>query len=199
MALKPLYQEAIATIRTLLDEATRAGEAEPSAMTLATADATGRVSARIVLLKGVEERGVMFVTNYDSAKAAQLAGHPQAALCLLWKTLRDGIQVRIEGVVGKVDDAESDAYFASRARSSQIGAWASHQSQTLDARADLDARVAEFERRFDGAAVPRPPNWGGYLLVPDMIEFWYGQRARLHDRVRYEPVHGVWTKRLLYP
>ncbi len=199
MTSNPLYQEAIATIRTLLDEATRAGEAEPSAMTLATVDAAGRVSARIVLLKSVEERGVMFVTNYDSAKAAQLAAHPQAALCLLWKTLRDGIQVRIEGAVEKVDRAESDAYFASRARASQIGAWASHQSQTLPARAELDARVAEFERRFEGKTVPRPPNWGGYLLVPDMIEIWYGQRARLHERVRYEPADRVWAKRLLYP
>jgi len=199
MAANQLYQEAIATIRALLDEATRGGEAEPTAMTLATADAAGRVSARIVLLKGVEERGVLFVTNYDSAKAAQLAAHPQAALCLLWKTLRDGIQVRIEGAVEKVDAAESDAYFASRARASQIGAWASHQSQTLPARAELEARVAQFERRFDGTVVTRPPNWGGYRLVPDMIEIWYGQRARLHDRVRYEAADGTWTKRLLYP
>lgn len=199
MAANELYQEAIATIRTLLDEATRAGEAEPTAMTLATADAVGRVSARVVLLKGVEERGVMFVTNYDSAKAAQLAAHPQAALCLLWKTLRDGIQVRVEGAVEKVDDAESDAYFASRARASQIGAWASKQSQTLAARAELDGRVAEFEHRFEGAPVPRPPNWGGYRLKPDLIEIWYGQRARLHDRVCYERADGAWTKRLLYP
>jgi pyridoxamine 5'-phosphate oxidase len=199
MAANELYQEAIATIRTLLDEATRAGEAEPTAMTLATADASGRVSARIVLLKGIEERGIMFVTNYDSAKAAQLAAHPQAALCLLWKALRDGIQVRVEGAAEKVDGAESDAYFASRARASQIGAWASTQSQTLAVRAELDARVAEFEHRFAGAPVPRPPNWGGYRLVPDMIEIWYGQRARLHDRVCYEWVDGAWTKRLLYP
>jgi pyridoxamine 5'-phosphate oxidase len=199
MASNELYQEAITTIRTLLDEATQAGEAEPTAMTLATADAYGRVSARVVLLKGVEGRGVMFVTNFDSAKAAQLAAHPQAALCLLWKTLRDGIQVRIEGAVEKVDGAESDAYFASRARASQIGAWASLQSQTLDSRADLDARVAQFERKFAGSPVPRPPHWGGYRLVPDMIEIWYGQRARLHDRVRYELADHVWTKRLLYP
>jgi len=199
MASNELYQEAIATIRTLLDEATRAGEAEPTAMTLATADASGRVSARIVLLKGVEERGVMFVTNYDSDKAEQLAAHPQAALCLLWKTLRDGIQVRIEGAVDKAGAAESDAYFAGRARASQIGAWASRQSRTLASRAELDARVAEFERKFEGVAVPRPPNWGGYRLVPDMIEIWDGQRARLHDRVRYEIIDDAWSKRLLYP
>jgi pyridoxamine 5'-phosphate oxidase len=199
MASNELYQEAIATIRALLDEATRAGEAEPTAMTLATADASGRVSARIVLLKGVEERGVMFVTNYDSDKAEQLAAHPQAALCLLWKTLRDGIQVRIEGAVDKVDADDSDAYFAGRARASQIGAWASRQSRTLASRAELDARVAEFERKFEGVAVPRPPNWGGYRLAPDMIEIWYGQRARLHDRLRYERIDGAWSKRLLYP
>ncbi len=199
MALNELYQEAIATIRTLLEEAAGAGEAEPTAMTLATADASGRVSARVVLLKGVEERGVMFVTNYDSDKAAQLAAHPQAALCLLWKTLRDGIQVRIEGAVDKAGADESDVYFAGRARASQIGAWASRQSRTLTSRAELDARVAEFERRFEGVAVPRPPNWGGYRLVPDMIEIWYGQRARLHDRVRYEMIDGAWSKRLLYP
>jgi pyridoxamine 5'-phosphate oxidase len=199
MASNELYQEAIATIRTLLDEATRIGEAEPTAMTLATADASGCVSARIVLLKGVEERGVMFVTNYDSDKAEQLAAHPQAALCLLWKTLRDGIQVRIEGAVDKAGADESDVYFAGRARASQIGAWASRQSRTLASRAELDARVAEFERKFEGVAVPRPPNWGGYRLVPDMIEIWYGQRARLHDRVRYEIIDGAWSKRLLYP
>jgi len=199
MASNELYQEAIATIRTLLDEATRIGEAEPTAMTLATADASGRVSARIVLLKGVEERGVMFVTNYDSDKAEQLAAHPQAALCLLWKTLRDGIQVRIEGAVDKAGADESDAYFAGRARASQVGAWASRQSRTLASRAELDARVAEFERKFEGVAVPRPPNWGGYRLVPDLIEIWYGQRARLHDRVRYEIIDDAWSKRLLYP
>jgi pyridoxamine 5'-phosphate oxidase len=194
-----LYQEAIASVRALLDEAIVSAEPEPTAMTLATADAAGRVSARVVLCKGIEERGVMFVTNYDSAKARQLAAHPQAALVLLWKTLRDGIQVRIEGSVGKVDAAESDAYFASRIRPSQIGAWASLQSQTLATRAELDARVAEFERRFADGAVPRPPNWGGYRLLPDLIEIWYGQRARLHDRVCYRLVDGVWSKRLLYP
>jgi pyridoxamine 5'-phosphate oxidase len=117
----------------------------------------------------------------------------------LWKTLRDGVQVRIEGEIEKVDEIDSDAYFASRARLSQIGAWASLQSQTLPARGDLDARVAEFERKFAGAPVPRPPHWGGYRLKPDMLEIWYGQRARLHDRIRYERVDDTWTKRLLYP
>jgi pyridoxamine 5'-phosphate oxidase len=199
MSSNELYQEAIATFRSLLGEAERSDEREPTAMTLATADATGRVSARIVLIKGIDDRGVMFVTNYDSAKADQLAAHPQAALCVLWKSLREGVQVRVEGPVERASAVESDAYFASRIRPSQIGAWASLQSQTLPARADLDARVAEFERRFAGGAVSRPPNWGGYRLEPDMIEFWYGQRARLHDRVRYESADRTWGKRLLYP
>jgi len=194
-----LYQEAVATFRALLDEATRAGEPEPTAMTLATADASGRISARVVLLKNVDESGFCFYTNYHSAKAAQLAAHRQAALCLLWKTLRDGVQVRIEGEIEKVDSIDSDAYFASRARLSQIGAWASLQSQTLPARGDLDARVAEFERKFAGGPVPRPPHWGGYRLRPDMLEIWYGQRARLHDRIRYDLADGAWSKRLLYP
>jgi pyridoxamine 5'-phosphate oxidase len=194
-----LYQEAVATFRALLDEATRAGEPEPTAMTLATSDAAGRISARVVLLKNVDEAGFCFYTNYQSAKAAQLAAHRQAALCLLWKTLRDGVQVRIEGEIEKVDAIDSDAYFASRARLSQIGAWASLQSQTLPARDDLDARVAEFERKFAGGPVPRPPHWGGYRLKPDLLEIWYGQRARLHDRIRYDLVDGAWSKRLLYP
>jgi len=194
-----LYQEAVTTFRALLDEATRAGEPEPTAMTLATSDAAGKISARVVLLKNVDEAGFCFYTNYHSAKAAQLAAHRQAALCLLWKTLRDGVQVRIEGQIEKVDTIDSDAYFASRARLSQIGAWASLQSQTLPARGDLDARVAEFERKFAGGPVPRPPHWGGYRLKPDMLEIWYGQRARLHDRIHYERAGETWTKRMLYP
>ncbi len=194
-----LYQEAIAQFRTLLEEAATAGEPEPTAMTLATVDGAGRISARIVLLKNVDERGFVFYTNYRSAKAEQLAEQPRAALCLLWKSLRDVVQVRVEGSVEKAGAVESDAYFASRPRASQIGAWASLQSQTLPARAELDARVAETEKRFAGTEVPRPPDWGGYRVVPDVIEFWFGERARLHDRIRYEAVEGNWTKRLLYP
>lgn len=194
-----LLDEAIAQVRDSIDAARATGDPEPTAMTLATCDAHGRVSARIVLLKTLDQRGFAFFTNYDSAKAAQLAEHRNAALCLHWKTLRDGVQVRVEGVVEKTSAAESDAYFATRARASQIGAWASLQSQTLPERAQLDARIAQYEREFADKPVPRPPHWGGYRLVPDMIELWYGQRARLHDRVRYELADGVWTKRLLYP
>lgn len=195
----PTYLEAIAQFRDLLDEALAAGEPEPTAMTLATADATGRISARIVLLKAVDERGFVFYTNYESAKAHQLAAHPNAALCFLWKNLRDVVQVRVEGSVKKAGDEESDAYFASRPRDSRIGAWASKQSQVLPDRAELDARIADVESRFAGIDVPRPPFWGGYRLVPDVIELWFGQRARLHDRVRYERSGGTWSKQMLYP
>jgi pyridoxamine 5'-phosphate oxidase len=194
-----LLAEAVAQVRELIDAARASGDPEPTAMTLATGDARGRVSARIVLLKELDERGFAFYTNYESAKAAQLGEQRHAALCLHWKTLRDGVQVRAEGVVEKTSVVESDAYFATRVRASQIGAWASLQSQTLPDRALLDARIAQYEREFEGRPVPRPPHWGGFRLVPDMIELWYGQRARLHDRIRYEQVDRRWSKRLLYP
>ena len=194
-----LYTQAIAKVRELLDAAGAAGEPEPTAMTLATADAHGRVSARVVLLKQLDERGFVFYTNYNSIKAAQLGPHQSAALCILWKMLRDKVQVRVEGAVEQTSPEESDAYFASRDRASQIGAWASLQSQTLPDRAELDARIAQFEQEFAGKPVRRPAHWGGYRLVPDMIEIWYGQRARLHERERYERVDGQWSKRLLYP
>ncbi|GAA0707766.1 pyridoxamine 5'-phosphate oxidase [Dokdonella soli] len=194
-----LYQQALATFRSLLDEARTAGDPEPTAMTLATADRDGRLSARIVLLKGVDERGFRFFTNYESAKGAQLAAHPQVALCFHWKTLHEGVQVRIEGRVEKLSADESDAYFMSRPRGSQIGAWASPQSQPLADRAEFEARIAEFEQRFAGIAVPRPPHWGGFVVVPELIEFWYGATFRLHERVEYALGEGAWTKRMLYP
>jgi len=194
----PLYQEALATFARLLDDARASGDPEPTAMTLATADANGRVSARIVLLKGVDARGFRFFTNYESAKASQLAAHPQVALCFHWKMLRDPVQVRIEGSVTRLPEAESDAYFATRPRGSQIGAWASLQSQPLPDRATFERRVAEFEARFKDS-VPRPPHWGGYVVAPDRIEFWYGAQFRLHERVCYERDSAGWRKGLLYP
>ena len=194
-----LYQEAIATFSALLDEARASGDNEPTAMTLATADADGRVSARIVLLKGVDDDGFRFFTNYESLKGAQLAAHPRAALCFHWKLLREQIQVRVEGAVSQVPAAASDAYFASRARGSQIGAWASLQSQALPDRATFERRVAEFEQRFEGGDVPRPPHWGGYVVKPDRIEFWYGAKYRLHERVTYVRDGGSWSKGMLYP
>ena len=198
-ALEPLYAEALATFRDLLAEATSGGDPEPTAMTVATADAKGRPSARTVLLKAVDERGFVFYTNFDSRKGRQLAANPHAALLFLWKTLREQVQAKIEGTVEPVSAAEADAYFASRPRASQIGAWASLQSQTLDARETFEARIAEFEAKFEGVAVPRPPHWSGFRVVPEMIEFWYGAKFRLHERHRYARMDGRWTKRLVYP
>lgn len=195
----PLYQEALTTFRGLLDEARASSDTEPTAMTLATV-ADGRVSARIVLLKGVDERGFRFFTNYESAKGAQLAMHPQVALCFHWKALREQVQVRVEGRAEQLPASESDAYFATRARGSQIGAWASRQSQPLADRDEFEGRLAEVEARFAGVPVPRPPHWGGYVVVPDCIEFWYGAGFRLHERWRYEcNAAGAWRKGLLYP
>ena len=198
-AVDPLFAEAIATFQALLAEATAGGDPEPTAMTVATADARGRPSARTVLLKHVDARGFVFYTNFDSRKGRQLAANPQAALLFLWKTLRDQVQAKIEGTVEPVSAAEADAYFASRPRESQIGAWASLQSQTLDSRETFEARIDEFTAKFDGGPVPRPPHWSGFRVVPEMIELWYGAKFRLHERQRYARVDGRWTKRMLYP
>lgn len=193
------YAEALETFRTLLEQAAAAGDPEPTAMTLATADRNGRPSARTVLLKGFDDNGFVFYTNFESRKGRQLAGNPQAALLFHWKTLRDGVQVKIEGTVEPVSAAEADAYFATRPRDSQIGAWASKQSQTLDSRQTLETRIVEYEQKFAGGAVPRPPHWSGFRVVPELIEFWYGAKFRLHERQRYERVDGVWHRRMLYP
>lgn len=198
-AIDPLHAEALAAFRELLAEATAGGDPEPTAMTVATADAAGRPSARTVLLKDVDERGFVFYTNFDSRKGRQLAANPQAALLFLWKALREQVQVKVEGAVEPVSAAEADAYFASRARASQIGAWASLQSQTLDARETFEARIAEFEARFEGGPVTRPPHWSGFRVVPEIIELWFGAKFRLHERHRYARSDGRWTKRMLYP
>jgi len=198
-ATDPLLAEALDTFAALLAEATTAGDPEPTAMTLATADAHGRPSARTVLLKAFDARGFVFYTNYDSRKGQQLAANPHAALLLLWKTLREQVQVKIEGTVEPVSLAEADAYFASRPRPSQIGAWASLQSQTLPSRELFDARFSGYEKQFEGKDVPRPPHWSGFRVVPERIEFWYGAKYRLHDRQHYERRDGGWTKRLLFP
>lgn len=194
--LKP---EILETFQQLLEGARASGDSEPTAMTLATADAGGRVSSRIVLLKGADERGFRFFTNYQSDKGTQLEAHPQVALCFHWKSLREGVQVRIEGAARKLMDEESDAYFATRPRMSQIGAWASLQSQTLPEREAFDQRVARYEQEFEGRDVTRPPHWGGYVVEPDMIEFWYGAEFRLHERVRWSRHGQTWTHRMLYP
>jgi pyridoxamine 5'-phosphate oxidase len=187
------------TFRGLLAEAGASGEPEPTAMVVSTAGADGRISSRAVLLKDVDERGFVFYTNTQSHKGTQLAEHPRAALLFLWKSLRNQVQVRVEGAVEPVDAAEADAYFASRARESQVGAWASDQSRPLQSRAQLEARIAEFEQRFAGGAVPRPPHWSGYRVRPDAVEFWYGVAHRLHERHQYRFVDGGWRHGLLYP
>lgn len=194
--LKP---EILDTFAQLLDEATATGEPEPTAMSLATVDAAGRVSSRIVLLKGADERGFRFYTNYESDKGSQLEAHPQVALCFHWKQLRNAVQVRVEGLARKVQPEESDAYFATRARESQLGAWASLQSQTLPDRETFEQRYARYEHEFEGRPVTRPPHWGGYVVEPDMVEFWYGADYRLHERVRWSRHGQTWTSRLLYP
>jgi pyridoxamine 5'-phosphate oxidase len=176
---------------------------DPTAMSLATVDERGVPSVRMVLLKGVDARGFTFFTNFESRKAKELDAQGVAALCLHWP--KGEQQVRAEGSVARVSDDESDAYFASRDRMSQIGAWASEQSRPLAARADLERRVEEIRARFDGQAVPRPAGWGGYRLVPRAIEFWYGRPSRLHERHRYErtdvTVDGAeaWTSTMLNP
>lgn len=197
-----LLAEALSTFATLFDEATASPrELEANAMTVATATPDGRPSARTVLLKSFDERGFVFYTHLDSHKGRELAANPRAALLLLWRSLREaGVQVRVEGAVEQVSDAEADAYFASRPRLSQIGAWASLQSKTLASREEFEARIAEIEARFAGADVPRPDGWSGYRVVPEAIEFWYGAQFRLHERWRYErDADGTWSKRMLYP
>ncbi|HEX2692309.1 MAG TPA: pyridoxamine 5'-phosphate oxidase [Kofleriaceae bacterium] len=168
-----------------------------NAMTLATVDERGRPAARIVLLKEVDERGFVFFTNYESRKAHDLAVHPFAALVMFWEPLHR--QVRIEGAIEQIDPEASDAYFASRPRGSQLGAIASPQSRPIASREALEQLVALAERAIGTAAPARPAHWGGYRLVPDMIELWQGQLSRLHDRVRYRREHGAWVRDRLAP
>ena len=197
----PLHAEALDTFGRLLEEAGATGMADPNAMAVATAGSDGRPSARTVLLKSFDARGFAFYTHLDSPKGRDLRANPHAALLFLWRQLREaGVQVRIEGDVVQVDAAEADAYFASRPRMSQLGAWASTQSATLASREAFDARLAEVEARFEGSEGPRPPGWGGFRVVPVSFEFWYGGGFRLHERWCYERGgEGRWTKRMLYP
>jgi pyridoxamine 5'-phosphate oxidase len=180
-----------------LAEARESEPNDPEAMALATASAAGRPTVRMVLMKGHGPDGFVFYTNDDSAKGEQLAENPRAALLFHWKSLRR--QVRIEGAVERVSPEQADAYFASRSRDSQLGAWASDQSRALDSRATFVARYDAMKQRFEGGEVPRPPHWGGYQVIPERIEFWSDRPHRLHERRLFTLTDGAWREGLLYP
>jgi pyridoxamine 5'-phosphate oxidase len=179
------------------EDAKRAELHEPNAMTLATVDATGQPAARVVLLKIADQRGLAFFTNRDSRKGEELKGNPKAALVFWWGPLAR--QVRFEGTIEDVSDAEADAYFASRPVGSQLAAWASAQSTVIEGRAALEAEEQKHRERFSGGEVPRPPFWGGYRLVPHRVEFWHGRQNRLHDRLRYTRTADGWRIERLAP
>jgi pyridoxamine 5'-phosphate oxidase len=186
----------IEQFRRWFADARQATIREPNAMTLATVDAAGAPAARVVLLKGFDDRGFTFFTNYVSRKGRELAGNPRAALCFFWDALER--QVRIEGTVEQVDRAETEAYFASRPRGSQLGAWVSRQSEEVT-RDALERELAALMKRFGDGPIPAPDFWGGYRVVPTSIEFWQGRPSRLHDRLQYVRVGGSWTRRRLSP
>ena len=186
----PLFLEWMADAR-------RTEPNDSNAMALATVDGDGLPDCRMVLLKGVDERGFAFYSNRESAKGGQLAGQPRAALLFHWKSLRR--QVRVRGMIEPVSEAEADAYFASRARESRIGAWASAQSRPLDNRETLEAAVREAEARCEGVEPPRPEDWTGWRVVPDQIEFWRDRAFRLHDRLRFDRDGDGWRRTRLYP
>ncbi|MGI8618599.1 MAG: pyridoxamine 5'-phosphate oxidase [Gemmatimonadaceae bacterium] len=188
-----IFQDAFARAR----RTDRALLAEPSAMSLATVGEDGSPSLRIVLLKGVDQNGFVFYTNLESRKGRDLRVRPRAALCFYWSAL--DLQIRIDGSVTPVTDEEADEYFASRPRGSQIGAWASSQSSVIEAPGDLDARVAGYEKKFEGRAVPRPAFWSGFRVWPETIEFWRNRANRLHDRTRYTRDGAGWKVETLYP
>jgi len=184
--------------QTWFDQALSAELPDPNAMTLATATPEGKPSARIVLLKGFDEEGFVFYSNYNSQKGQQLAANPWAALVFWWAELER--QVRIDGYVEKVSPEESEAYFASRPFDSQLGAWASQQSKVIASRAVLEDKIAELKQKYEAQAVPKPPHWGGYRLFPTEFEFWQGRPSRLHDRLRYrQQSDGTWLRERLAP
>lgn len=197
-SVDPLYREALARLEALLARARETDLPEPTAMTLATAGRDGRPAARTVLLRGLDPRGLVFYTNLGSRKARQLAENPRAALCFYWPPLAE--QALVEGDVVPVSDEEADAYWASRPRESQIGGWASRQSEALPSRFTLLRRLVVRAARFGAGPVPRPPFWSGFRVVPERIEFWSSRTARLHERRCYErDDDGSWRRHLLYP
>ena len=183
--------------RRLFERVAEGAPFDPTEMALATVDAAGRPSVRIVLLKGTDERGFLFFTNYESRKGHELAASPQAAL--VWRWPWTNLQVRAEGEVERLTAAESDAYFASRPRGHQLGAWASAQSRPIPSYATLETQVAAAEERFAGRDVPRPPHWGGFVLRPRVVEFWSGRENRLHERRLLRLRDGAWSVELLSP
>lgn len=194
----PLVTDPFARFRAWFAEAEASEPADPNAMTVATATADGRPSARAILLKGVDDRGFVFYTNLQSRKAHDLAANPHVALLFHWKSLAR--QIRIEGTVEPVTAAEADAYFASRPRISRLGAWASDQSRVLDQRLTLERRLAEYEAKYPDEAVPRPPHWSGYRVIPASFEFWQNMPFRLHDRTTYtRRPDGGWEIGKLFP
>ena len=187
----------VAQFRVWFDAALQAKVPEPNAMHVSTVTNEGRPDGRIVLLKDVSDQGFTFYTNYESRKGRELTNHPFASLTFFYPELER--QIRIEGRVEKVSNEDSDAYFSSRPRGSQIGAWVSHQSEVIGSREVLGNRQRELETQFAGQAIPRPPYWGGFRVVPDAIEFWQGRPSRLHDRIRYSKVEGAWIIERLSP
>lgn len=192
-----IHQDPVEQFRRWFEEAQAADLHEPNAVTVATAASDGRPSARTVLLKGFDERGFVFYTNYEGRKSREMEANPRAALLFYWGELER--QVRVEGRVERIAAEESDAYFASRPRGSQLGAWASEQSRPVVYRAALEEKLREVEERFGDGEVPRPPFWGGYRVEPEIIEFWQGRENRLHDRLVYRRENGGWRIERLQP
>ena len=192
-----LYLEALERFRILFEQVQGTNLREPTAVTLATADAAGRPSVRTVLLKGMDEQGFVVYTNFLSRKGRQLTENPRAALLFFWQGLFQ--QVNVEGKAEPVTGVEADAYWQTRARESQLGAWASYQSEVLDARETLERRLVEYEREYRDQPVPRPPHWSGFRIIPDRIEFWRAGPHRLHERVCYQKSGDDWFVTLLNP